>query len=286
MSYLLSLLLLFLCLIYASTYVYADSKPLINEFLPHPGTGEKEWVEFYIPDDTDIAGYWIDDDKSFDSDDGNSHIKKITSAVQGSDTHHAVFELSSSMFNNNGDTIALFDQNGTLVDHYVYTKDPRVDVSIGRVPDETGDFQALAYATRGSPNSPPKPTITPPPTPIIKPTKIPKPTVTPKPVKTSQVTQVTSAAGDNSVLADATYYTEQETSLTPSKTGSNSASPTSILRISIKPKIKKSAIVPTQQVMVEGTTSSLQEYIAISIGGILFMACGILIYFKKLKIKS
>jgi hypothetical protein len=158
MSYLFSVLLLLWCLVFPSLIVSADSHPVINEFLSHPGNGDKEWVELYVPDGDDITNYWIDDDTDFSSDAGSSGKKQIASVIQGSDSHHIVFELSSSIFNSGGDSIALFVPDGTLIDQYQYTNDPGTDISIGITPDATGYFKVLAFATRGSPNSNPLPT--------------------------------------------------------------------------------------------------------------------------------
>jgi hypothetical protein len=62
----LSLLLIFMI----SLQVYADGKPVINEFFPPPGSGDKEWVELYVPDGSNLNGYWIDDDTDFLNDTG------------------------------------------------------------------------------------------------------------------------------------------------------------------------------------------------------------------------
>jgi hypothetical protein len=86
--------------------------------LPHPGSGDKEWVELYAPDGSSLNNYWIDDDTDFSSDTGSSAKKQITTTIPGSDSQHVVFELSSSMFNNDGDTVALFSSDGILIDQY------------------------------------------------------------------------------------------------------------------------------------------------------------------------
>src|SRR6266567_71901 len=114
MSYLFFLVLLLWNLIFPLMFAYADGKPVINEFLVHPSTGDKEWVELYVPDGEDATNYWIDDDTDFANDSGSCNKKQITTIVQGSDSRHVIFELSSFMFNNSGDTVALFTPDGTL----------------------------------------------------------------------------------------------------------------------------------------------------------------------------
>lgn len=289
MSYLLTFIfsLLLVSAITIPLNSFADGQITINEFLPHPSSGNKEWVELYVPDGTSLIGYWIDDDTDFNNDAGSSAKKQITSVMQGSDTQHVVFELSSSMFNNDGDTVALFAPDGTLVDQYTYIKDPGVDISIGRTPDGNGDFQVLASATEGSPNSSPKPTDTPTPAPTDKPTKEPKPTDTPKPVKiqtaTATVTQAKSSTANQSILADSTINANVKNTFSPPiKTGSSGAHPTSILQTykQVKRAVTK---YPPKSVLVKGVSSSLPQLIAVIIGGLLFVACGILLYWKKRK---
>ncbi len=266
-------------------FLMADSHPVINEFLPHPSTGNKEWVEIYVPEGMDITNYWIDDDTDFTSDSGNSSKKQMTTFIQGSDSKHVVYELSSSMFNNDGDTVALFAPDGALVDHYTYTSDPGVDISIGRTPDGTGDFQVLASATQGSPNSPPLPTATATPAPTDKPTyspspvhsKEPKPTDTPKPVKS---TFVPTSSSIKNILAS-TVTSVKNNFLVPTKTASNGAYPTSILGVSTKSAERKKTPIPTTPVLISNASLVLTRIIAISTGGLLLLGCGILIYLKK-----
>src|SRR5258706_12428458 len=162
--------------------VFASSLK-INEVLVHPGSGNSEWVEIYNPDKTDISSFYIDDDTDFNSDTGNSS-KKILTGIQGTDTQFPYFELTSSMFNNNGDNVVLFDNNGIMLDQYLYLKDPGIDVSLGRSPDGTGEIMLLAAATKGMANSQMQPSPTPTPTKVPTSTPSPKPTPTTKPANT------------------------------------------------------------------------------------------------------
>ena len=262
--------------------VFADSPIAINEVLVHPVTGSKEWVEF-ATDGTDLTNYWIDDDTDFISDAGGSSKKQITGAVAGIDTHHVVFELSSSMFNNDGDTVALFSPDGQLLDHYQYTSDPGVDISIGRTPDSTGPFTVLPNATRGSANSKPKPTETPTPEPTSKPQKEPKATATPNAKATSSsVTTSTNSTSDNTAPDDGYGITNAAASFdAPSNIGSPGAHPTSILGTATKAAEKKGKTTPTPEVLVKGSSSSTMPMMLLSFGGLFLLSCGILIYLKK-----
>src|SRR3712207_6768876 len=94
--------------------LYAQTAISINEFSPHPGSGGKEWVEFYNNGDVDMTGYWIDDDTNFSDDAGGSTKKSLAGVSEVADSLY-VFELSSSMFNNSGDFVVLFDASGTIV---------------------------------------------------------------------------------------------------------------------------------------------------------------------------
>lgn len=257
---------------------FADSGIVINEALVHPSTGNKEWVELYTSG-TDVTNYWLDDDTDFVSDTGGSSKKQISNPIVGADIHHVVFELSSSMFNNDGDTIALFSPDGQLVDSYQYTKDPGVDISIGRTPDVSGDFSVLSSATRGSANSISKPTVTPTPEPTAKPTKEPKATKMPS---SSSTKSDTSDSRDASFVGGDVAASNNETSYdTPDgSTASLEARPTSILGIATKAAEKKRS-KPLPTVMVKGTTHDVMPLVLTSFGGLFLLSCGILIYLKK-----
>lgn len=139
-----------------------------------------------------------------------------------------VFELSSSMFNNDGDTVELFAPDGILVDHYTYTKDPGIDTSIGRAPDGTGNFQVLTSVTEGSPNSLSQPTSTP--TPRDKPTKESKPADKQKPAKSVNTaatpTSINNSVANKNILADSTtntFFTDISPAMIKSATDSGAS---------------------------------------------------------------
>jgi hypothetical protein len=248
---------------------FADNAIVINEVLVHPSSGNKEWVEFYTPG-TDLTNYWVDDDTDFNSDSGSSPKKQMTALVAGADAHHVVYELDSSMFNNDGDTVALFSPDGKLVDSYQYTSDPGEDITIGRTPDVTGAFALLANATRGSANASAMPTATLTPEPTDKPTKEPA-----SPTSSSSVTDDTYPTMDmTSPLPSEMAF---NTSFSPSSTATMDALPTSILNTT-QPA---SNIKPTPKVLVKGASISTTPFIMTGFGGLFFLACGILIYLKK-----
>lgn len=90
---------------------------VINEVYAAPLTGEKEWVEFYNSTDqaVDLSGYTIDDIA-----DGGTKPYTIPEGTRIEAGGFYTIEFGS-MFNNTGDDVRLFDQNGTLVDTFSYT---------------------------------------------------------------------------------------------------------------------------------------------------------------------
>lgn len=187
--------------------VCAQSGIFINEFLAHPSTGNKEWVEFYNPNNVDISNYYLDDDTDFTSDSGSSS-KKTLSALNVSDTIYPYLEFDSFL-NNSGDYVVLFAPDGTIIDQYNYTKDPEIDVTIGRLPDGGDKYGTLAQTTKGAANGQPK--------------EDPIPTPDPTPAQTVNTPQPTL----------------QTTSLTSSKT----PSPTKLISKSPSPQSKLSPAV-------------------------------------------
>ena len=195
----------------------------INEFLPAPSSGNKEWVEFYNPDSStiDLSDYFFDDDSDFQSDSGSSG--KIAIAGLLAPTSTCYWDLSTYL-NNNGDTPTLFNTAGTTIDSYTYTK-TTTDKSYVRVPDG-GEWQADQAPTKSSancldlaPTPTPTPTATPTPTPTSAPTSTPAPTtiptITPKPTAAAQVLAAkTEVEPDNEV----TVAAEIQATATPSAT--------------------------------------------------------------------
>lgn len=123
------------------------ASPFINEFMAHPSSGNTEWVEFYNPDSLDLTSYFIDDDTSFASDSGSSSKKSLATTTTGI---YPSIDLSS-MLNNSGDFVVLFDSSGNIIDQYQYTSDPGTDTTIGRSPDG-GSWIILSSASKGSAN--------------------------------------------------------------------------------------------------------------------------------------
>lgn len=94
---------------------------IINEFLPNPAgkDTEGEWVKLFNNGDTavDVSGWQIKDAsaKAFIFSATN---KKI---IAGGETLTLDYKTTKISLNNNGETIFLYDKNGSLVDRAEYT---------------------------------------------------------------------------------------------------------------------------------------------------------------------
>ncbi len=245
---------------------------VINEILVHPSVGGDEWVEVYNPNNTDLTTYFIDDDTNFADDIGSSK-KQLTTISNGT---YSVFILSSSMFNNSGDFVVLFDPNGDIVDQYQYTDDPGADVAIGRTPDASGELKTLESATQGSTNSGILPTAT------ATPTKTPTPTRTPTPThsassgqaKMPTPTKVSTIVPTKVVIVN----TKSPQISISEKNASDSAYPTAVLGAGVSPT-RTSPKSPDKKVLVkESSNNNAVIASSLIVGGLFLLACGILVY--------
>lgn len=264
----------------------AQTPVVINEFLIHPGSGEKEWVELYNPDDADITSFWIDDDSDFTDDAGSSSKKTLAGAVR-ENTTYPYLEVSS-VFNNDGDKVVLFDNDGNILDEVEYVEDYGENAAIGRSPDGSGEFQLLQSATKGAINSgvlptptptsapTPTPTKTPTPTRTPTPAKVPTPKRTPTPLKLSGKTS-TPISTSSSETTSAGLKSSSST-LASSRSASLSAKHKSVLGTNSKPADKEATSPKNKEVLVEGATKVNLPVVS---GGMLLIACAILVFLKK-----
>ena len=253
----------------------AQTSVVINEVSVHPSDGNKEWVEFFNPSGVDLRSYWIDDDTDFTQDSGGSAKKRMDTVMKGADDTHDLFDLPSSMFNNDGDFVVLFDNTGQIVDQFQYTTDPGVDITFGRTPDGNGSMQLLSSATKGSTNSGPQPTVTPTPQPTAKPTAEPTATKVPTPTKTSPTSTVTN------ISSDPVFETAMIDTRLKNTNATNGAYPTSILGISTTSAKKNPASKQGKEILIKSAkTSPVASFFMIA-GGLFVTACGILIYLKR-----
>ena len=129
----------------------------ISEAMINPLIGEKEWVEIYNDNDFSVflSNWFIDDLENTGS------SPKIFS-LEISEKNYAVFNLTSSMFNNDGDSVRLLDFNKNLKDDFEYQK-TETGKTLGRTSLES-DYFCLQEPSKSSANNlciDPTPTITP-----------------------------------------------------------------------------------------------------------------------------
>jgi hypothetical protein len=254
---------------------FAQVSIVLNEVMVHPSSGNPEWIEIYNPEHIGLGAYWIDDDVTFDDDAGGSAKKQLTTV---SNNFYSVFELPSSMFNNDGDIIVLFDPNGFIVDQYSYTKDPGSDKTIGRSPDVAGTLQPLESATKGSINSSPQllPTATPTRTPT--PTKQPTPTKSPTTTKVPTATKKPSLIPSPTTILAKTIDSKSDELDQTGEIASNEVIPTSILGASISAIPTHTQKKEKKVIVKDAASKNPTLFIPLIVGGLFLLACGILIY--------
>jgi hypothetical protein len=129
----------------------------ISEAFVNPPTGGKEWIEIYNNNDFQVSlnNWYLDDIEN-----AGSSPKIFSLEINGKS--YSVFDLISSMFNNDGDSVRLLDFNKNLKDDFEYQKTEQ-GKSLGRTSLESDDF-CLQEPSKNSANNPcinPTPTITP-----------------------------------------------------------------------------------------------------------------------------
>jgi len=93
----------------------------------NPETGDKEWIELYNNNDFDVilSSWYIDDVENKGS---SPKLLPLSIAAHA----YAVFDISSSLFNNDGDDVRLLDQNKIEKDSFEYEESER-GKTIGRI---------------------------------------------------------------------------------------------------------------------------------------------------------
>lgn len=91
------------------------SNILISEIMVNPETGNNEWVEIYNNNDfsVNLNNWYIDD-----AENSGSSPKKFSIIIDAK--NYEVINLTSAIFNNDGDIIRLLDNNKILQDSFEY----------------------------------------------------------------------------------------------------------------------------------------------------------------------
>jgi len=87
----------------------------LSEAMVNPKTNENEWVELYNDNDyqVDLIGWYLDDQEN-----GGSSPKKFNLSIPAK--NYESTDLNSSMFNNDGDSVRLLNQNKIEIDSFSY----------------------------------------------------------------------------------------------------------------------------------------------------------------------
>ncbi|MFA6081086.1 MAG: lamin tail domain-containing protein [Patescibacteria group bacterium] len=119
----------------------------ISEVMVNPSTGEKEWVEIYNNNDFSVSlnNWFIDDQENTGS------SPKIFSLIINAKSY-GVADLTSSMFNNDGDSVRLLDFNKDLKDDFEYQK-TESGKTLGRISFESENF-CFQEPSKNSVNNP------------------------------------------------------------------------------------------------------------------------------------
>lgn len=129
------------------TSSFDESSVVISEAMVYPESGELEWVELYNHSNESITlTDWYLDDLS----DSGSNVKKFSITIGSKG--FAIIELSSSIFNNDGDTVRLLNQNKEERNAFAYSGGER-NFSWGRSSLPNGIF-CQQEPSRGQTNKP------------------------------------------------------------------------------------------------------------------------------------
>jgi hypothetical protein len=176
--------LLFLTPLFAQQ-VYAAV--LINEIFPKPTDPVNQWIELYnTGSDTVSLNLW-----KLENSAGTSYVIPASGSIAPQGFYTVTKSQTAIDLKADGDTVKLFDANGTLVDSESYQSTLGVSNSVGRSPDGGAGMTVCNVNTYNLPNNCPTPTGTPLPTQ----TNSPAPTNTPSPTEAMTLTPTEAVFG-------------------------------------------------------------------------------------------
>lgn len=176
---LVKLFLLFLFLSAGQSTVFAAV--VINEIYPKYSDPAWEWVELYnTGSESVLLDRWKLDHTAGDAE---SYILNASATIQPHGFLTLFGSQTSINFSIEGDTVRLFDANGTLADSKSYPGTLGYNTAMGRSTDGGDSWVICApnphAATPNKPNNCPIPTSTPTPIPTQPPSNTPTPTFSP-----------------------------------------------------------------------------------------------------------
>ncbi len=106
----------------------------ISEVMVNPSLGEYEWVEFFNNNDfiVTLTDWFIDDVENAGS---SPKLFSLDIAAKS----HGVIDMSSSIFNNTGDSVRLLNFNKTRIDDFEYTSTTQ-GKTFGRISYDSDEF--------------------------------------------------------------------------------------------------------------------------------------------------
>ncbi|HEY5600716.1 MAG TPA: lamin tail domain-containing protein [Patescibacteria group bacterium] len=115
----------------------------ITEIMPNPD-GEEEWVELYNPNSgsVDLTGYKLDDKEG-----GSSPVSLNGFTINP--TSYFVFSFTSSILNNEGDSVRFLDSQQNILDQVDY-QDTQKGISFAK--NSSGIFEKTSSPTPGTSN--------------------------------------------------------------------------------------------------------------------------------------
>lgn len=152
----------------------------LSEIFPHPPSGQNEWLELYNSSgSTVLLRNWQIDDQV------NSGSSPRTISLDIGAFGYAVVEFTSSLMNNDGDTVRLINPTGTVVETFTYSDSAESHSWAKTNPTDSSwcTQNPTKASTNGSciqPTATPTPTLTPTPKTSTVAKTTPRPTVTPR----------------------------------------------------------------------------------------------------------
>lgn len=118
----------------------------LSEVFPYPETSENEWFELYNGNDfsVNLSNWYIDDKEN-----GGSSPKLFSAAISAKS--YTTVDITSSIFNNTGDSVRLLDASQSLKDSFEYAKTEK-GKSWGKITFEN-DEVCLQNPSKTSPNN-------------------------------------------------------------------------------------------------------------------------------------
>jgi len=175
-------ILLYCYIVLNTTKVFAAIH--LNEIYPAPQTGDSEWIELYNDENTslDITNYYLIDL-------ANNKIKLATDSAQ---PLGFIIATSSSILNNNGDTVFLKNNLNETLEVASYSGSFDSTKSYSRCPDGIGDWFSSNIITKNASNYPACIILTPTLTPTLEPTLTPETSgrINPSPTETQTPTPI------------------------------------------------------------------------------------------------